>query len=99
MDDMGRPVTGADDRGTGPDAAGHEPGAGAASRRGRDGEAAGKRPLLERLGMAAVALVIALLFGAIALASWAGGEGFLAVMAALGSAMTLWAGALTVRRG
>jgi hypothetical protein len=49
--------------------------------------------------MAALALVIALLFGVVAVASWAGGEGFLAVMAGTGSAMTLWAGAMTVRRG
>ncbi len=58
-----------------------------------------KRPLLERLGMAAVAGALALLFGGIAVASWVGGEGFLAVMAGTGAAMTLWAGAMTLLRG
>lgn len=58
-----------------------------------------RRPLIERLGMALVALVIAVLFGGIALVSWSAGEGFLAVMSAIGSLMTLWVGALTLRRG
>lgn len=100
MDDLGRPVTGADGGDTAPGAAtGHGGGDGHPDRPGSADDGRGRRPLLERLGMAAVALVIALLFGAIALASWAGGEGFLAIMAGLGSVMTLWAGAMTVRRG
>jgi hypothetical protein len=59
----------------------------------------GRRPLLERLGLAAVALVLAALFGGVAAASWAGGEVFLAVMSAVGCLMTLWVGALTLIRG
>ena len=58
-----------------------------------------RRPLIERLGLAAVALVLAALFGGVAAASWAGGELFLAVMAAIGCLMTLWVGALTLIRG
>jgi hypothetical protein len=59
----------------------------------------GRRPLIERLGLAAVALVLAALFGGVAAAAWAGGELFLAVMAAVGCLMTLWVGALTLIRG
>lgn len=57
------------------------------------------RPLIERIGLAAIALVIATLFGAVAVASWAGGEVFLAAMGAIGCLMTLWVGALTLIRG
>jgi len=58
-----------------------------------------KRPLFERLGMAAIAGVVALLFGGIAVASWIGGEQFLGIMAAAGALMTLWAGGNTLVRG
>ncbi len=58
-----------------------------------------RRPLLERLGMAAIALVLAIMFGGMAVASWLGGEGFLAIMAATGALMTAWAGVRTVLRG
>lgn len=61
--------------------------------------ATARRPLLERLGMAAVAGVLAALFGGMTAASWAGGDGFLAVMAAIGALMTAWAGAHAVFRG
>jgi len=57
------------------------------------------RPMIERLGLAAIALVLALLFGAVAVASWSGGELFLAVMGGIGSLMTLWVGAVTLFRG
>lgn len=57
------------------------------------------RPMIERIGLAAIALVLALLFGGVAVASWFGGEVFLVVMGAIGSAMTLWVGALTLFRG
>ena len=57
------------------------------------------RPVIERLGLAAIALVLAILFGGVAVASWVGGEPFLAVMAAIGSLMTMWVGALTLIRG
>jgi len=57
------------------------------------------RPMIERIGLAAIAVVLALLFGAVAVASWSGGELFLAVMGAIGSVMTLWVGAVTLFRG
>jgi homoserine acetyltransferase len=58
-----------------------------------------KRPILERLGLALIALVLGALFGGMAVASWIGGELFLAVMGAIGCAMTLWVGGLTLIRG
>lgn len=58
-----------------------------------------KRPLLERLGLAAIALVLAALFGIVAAAALSGGEPFLAAMGAIGCLMTLWVGALTLVRG
>lgn len=57
------------------------------------------RPVIERIGLAAVALVLAILFGGVAAASWIGGELFLAVMGGVGCLMTLWVGALTLIRG
>ncbi len=56
------------------------------------------RPFIERLGLAAVALVLAVLFGGVAAASWTGGELFLAVMGAVGCLMTVWVGAMTLLR-
>ena len=58
-----------------------------------------RRPLIERIGLAAVAAVMAALFGGVAAAAWLGGEGFLAVMGATGCLMTAWVGALTLFRG
>jgi hypothetical protein len=57
------------------------------------------RPMIERIGLAAVALVLAALFGGVAAASWIGGELFLAVMGGVGCVMTIWVGALTLFRG
>jgi hypothetical protein len=57
------------------------------------------RPLIERIGLAAIAAVLAALFGGVALAAWVGGEPFLAVMGAIGCLMTAWVGALTLVRG
>ncbi len=58
-----------------------------------------RRPLIERIGMAAVAAVLAALFGSVAVASWAGGEVFLAAMGAIGCLMTVWVGGVTLLRG
>jgi len=44
-------------------------------------------------------MVLAALFGAVALVSWSGGEVFLAAMGAVGCLMTLWVGGLTLFRG
>jgi hypothetical protein len=58
-----------------------------------------RRPLIERIGMAAIAGVMAALFGGVAAAAWIGGEPFLAVMGAIGCLMTAWVGAITLFRG
>jgi hypothetical protein len=57
------------------------------------------RPMIERIGLAAIALLLALLFGVVSVASWVGGEVFLAVMAGVCSLMTIWVGTLTLVRG
>ncbi len=49
--------------------------------------------------MGAIALVLALVFGAVAAASFASGEAFLGLMAAVGALMTAWAGLRTLVRG
>jgi hypothetical protein len=59
----------------------------------------GGRPLIERIGMAAIALLLASLFGGVALAAFSGGEPFLGVMGVVGCLMTLWVGGLTLFRG
>ena len=58
----------------------------------------GPRPLIERLGLGLIALVIAVVFGGLAVAAFASGEVFLGVMAGIGALMTVWAAASTVRR-
>ena len=58
-----------------------------------------RRPWLERIGLAAIATVLAIMFGGVAAASWIGGEPFLAVMGGIGCLMTAWVGAITVLRG
>ncbi len=58
-----------------------------------------RRPLIERIGMAAIAVVLAALFGGVAVAAWAGGEPFLAIMGGIGCLMTAWVGGLTLFRG
>jgi hypothetical protein len=55
--------------------------------------------MLERIGMAAVALVIAIMFGIVGLAAFTGGEPFLGVMGVLGCLMVLWVGGQTLFRG
>jgi hypothetical protein len=57
------------------------------------------RPMIERIGLAAIATVLAIVFGGVAAASWVGGELFLAVMGAVGCVMTAWVGVLTLIRG
>ena len=63
------------------------------------GERRQPRPVIERIGLAAVALVLAVLFGGVAAAAWIGGELFLAVMGGIGCLMTVWVGGLTLLRG
>jgi len=57
------------------------------------------RPFIERIGLAAVALGAAVMFGGVGYAAWLGGELFLAVIGAVSCVMTLWVGALTLIRG
>jgi fatty acid desaturase len=57
------------------------------------------RPILERIGLAAVAAVLAVLFGGVAAASWIGGEPFLTIMGGVGCLMTVWVGLITLVRG
>ena len=58
-----------------------------------------RRPWLERIGLAGVALLFATLFALVAAGSWAGGDAFLAIMAGIGSLMTVWVGLMTLLRG
>ena len=51
------------------------------------------------IGRAAIAAVLAVLFGGVAAAAWVGGEPFLAVMGGIGCVMTAWVGGLTLFRG
>ena len=62
-------------------------------------EARERRPALERIGLAAVAVVMAVLFGVVAVAAFAGGEYFLAAMGFVGCMMTLAVGGSTLLRG
>ena len=57
------------------------------------------RPIIERIGLAAVAAVLAVLFGGVAAASWIGGEPFLTIMGGVGCLMTVWVGLITLVRG
>jgi hypothetical protein len=63
-----------------------------------DGASPPRTPL-ERLALAAIALLVAVVFGGIGVAALAGGEVFLGVMGGIGALMTLWAAASNLRRG
>jgi hypothetical protein len=72
--------------------------------RGGDGEPSPEaprtpRPWIERIGLAAIATVLAVMFGGVAASAWIGGEPFLAVMGGVGCLMTAWVGGLTLFRG
>ena len=54
------------------------------------------RPLIERIGLAAIALGIGVMFGGVGYAAWLGGELFLAVIGGISCVMTLWVGGLTL---
>jgi len=66
---------------------------------GGDEKASRPRPWIERIGLAGIAALFAVLFGATAVAAWSGGEPFLAAMGAVGCLMTVWVGLLTIVRG
>ena len=55
--------------------------------------------MIERIGLALIAVVLASLFAVVSVASFAGGEPFLGVMGALGCLMVIWVGGLTLFKG
>ncbi len=57
-----------------------------------------RRPLLERAGLAAAAVLFAVMFAGMAAAAWSQGEVFLAAMAGIGALMTVWAAAGSLRQ-
>ena len=57
------------------------------------------RPMIERVGLAAIALLLAALFAFMAIAAFVGGEPFLGVMSGIGCMMVVWVGGLTLLRG
>lgn len=57
------------------------------------------RPLIERLGLGAIAVVVTILFGALGVAALASDELFLGVMGLIGALMTMWAALGSLRRG
>ncbi len=57
------------------------------------------RPWLERLGLAAIAVVLGALLALVAVAAGTGGEWILAAMAASGAALTFGVGLQTLIRG
>jgi hypothetical protein len=59
----------------------------------------GPRPWLERIGMAGIAVVMSLLFAALAIAAGSGGEWILAAMSAAGALVTIAVGLSTLVRG
>jgi hypothetical protein len=64
-----------------------------------DGRDAGPRPLIERVGLAAIALLATSLFATIGIAAATSGELFLGAMGAIGALMTVWAALSSLRRG
>jgi hypothetical protein len=58
-----------------------------------------RRPVLERLGLAGVAVVMAIMFGIVGIAALAGGEYILGAMGLVGCMMTLVVGGITLLRG
>jgi hypothetical protein len=58
-----------------------------------------RRPVLERLGLAGIAVVMAILFGIVGVAAVAGGEYILGAMGLVGCMMTLVVGGITLLRG
>jgi hypothetical protein len=57
------------------------------------------RPWLERIGLAAIALVMGALLGVMGITAWLGGEWILAAMSASGAVLTVGVGLVTLVRG
>ena len=58
-----------------------------------------RRPWLERIGLAAIALVMGALLTVMGIVAWAGGEWILAAMSASGAVLTFGVGLVTLIRG
>jgi len=58
-----------------------------------------QRPWLERIGLAAIALVMGAVLAVMAIVSWAGGEWILAAMSASGAVLTVVVAIATLVRG
>jgi len=70
------------------------------SGRGRSGATTSeRRPWLERIGLAAIALVMGILLSVMGIAAWAGGEWILAAMSASGAVLTVGVAVVTLVRG
>jgi len=81
--------------GGGPPADGAAPGA----TDGPSSPAPARRPWIERIGLAAIALVMGALLTVMGIVAWAGGEWILAAMSASGAALTFGVGFVTLIRG
>ncbi|HEX2755753.1 MAG TPA: hypothetical protein VHM48_09830 [Candidatus Limnocylindrales bacterium] len=57
------------------------------------------RPWLERIGLAAIAMVMGAMLTVMAIVSWTGGEWILAAMSAAGAVLTVGVGLVTLIRG
>jgi hypothetical protein len=90
-------VTGGD-RGAG--AGGAAPGGAGAGGAGQTPpQAPERRPWLERIGLAAIAMVMGALLAVMAVVAWAGGEWILAAMSGSGAFLTVGVGLVTLVRG
>jgi hypothetical protein len=58
-----------------------------------------RRPWLERIGLAAIALVMGALLSVMGITAWLGGEWILAAMSASGAVLTVGVGLVTLVRG
>jgi hypothetical protein len=58
-----------------------------------------RRPVIERIGLAAIAVVMAILFGVVGVAAVLGGEYILGAIGFVGCMMTLVVGGTTLLRG
>jgi hypothetical protein len=58
-----------------------------------------RRPWLERIGLAAIALVMGSLLTVMGIVAWAGGEWILAAMSASGAVLTVGVAVMTLVRG
>jgi hypothetical protein len=74
-------------------------GSGGARRDPGDGTAPERRPWLERIGLAAIAMVMGALLTVMGIVAWAGGEWILAAMSASGAVLTFGVGLTTLIRG